>query len=155
MRKLIVLLKRLGLWRPTLWRARSWLALPSPTLTLSGTCERDVFYPDLYPGIFTDSLYRVSAAASGLTPHTEYELQIRESPSGQIHGGLRRTDATGAFSGLVYIHGFPPPPVSNPPPSITVTGVVGRDVDRDGDLDAGEIVAADSITIVCPLRRQT
>lgn len=153
MRKLIEVLKRLGLWRPTVWRGSSRFAPASPTLALSGTCERDVFYEDLYPGhIFTDSLFRISAAMSGFAPNSEYLLLITESPSGQIHGGSPQTDATGAWSGLIYIHGFPPE--SNPPPSITLTGAVGKDADRDGDLDAGEIVATDSFTIVCPERHQ-
>jgi hypothetical protein len=152
-RKLIEILKRLGLWRPSVWRGNSTIAPASPTLTLSGTCERDVFFRDYRDGVFTDSLFRISAAMSGLAPNTEYLLLITESPSGQIHGGDRRTDARGAWSGLIYIHGFPPG--SNPPPSITLTGVVGTNADRDGVPDAGEIVATDSFTIVCPLRRQT
>jgi hypothetical protein len=150
-RKLIEVLKRLGLWRPTLWEARSSLAVANPTLALSGTCERDVFFQDYLDGVFTDSLFRVSAAMSGLAPNTEYMLLITESPSGQTHGGSRRTDATGAWSGLIYIHGFPPG--SNPPPNITLAGVVGKDANRDFDLDASEIVATDSFTIVCPARR--
>lgn len=155
MRKLIQVLKRLGLWRPTLWRRTSWLALPSPTLTLSGTCERDVYYEDLYPGhIFTDSLFRMSAAMSGLAPNSEYSLWVKESPSGMTSGGPARTDARGAWSGALYVHGYPPGTNPPPPPSITLTGVVGTNPDRDDWPDAGEIVATDSFTIVCPERRQ-
>ena len=153
MRKLIEVLKRLGLWRPTEWRGNSRIAPASPTLTLSGTCERDVYYEDFYPGhIFTDSLFRMSAAMSGLAPNSEYSLWVKESPSGITSGGPARTDARGAWSGALYIHGYPPG--SNPPPSITLTGVVGTNAHRDDFPDAGEIVAVDSITIVCPLRRQ-
>jgi hypothetical protein len=150
-RKLIEVLKRLGLWRPSVWEENSQLAPASPTLTLSGTCERDVFYEDLYPGhIFTDSLFRIRAAMSGFAPNSEYVLLIKESPSGQTTGTFPKTDATGAWSAPIYIHGFPPE--SNPPPSITLTGAVGTNADRDGDLEAGEIVATDSFTIVCPER---
>jgi hypothetical protein len=148
--KRIQILKRLGLWRPSVWEENSQLAPASPTLTLSGTCERDVFFRDYLDGVFTDSLFRISAAVSGLAPNSEYMLLVTESPSGQTHGAPRQTDARGAWSGLIYIHGFPPG--SNPPPSITLTGVVGEDADGDWDLDAGEIVAADSFTIVCPER---
>ncbi len=150
MRKLIQILKRLSLWRPTEWTGSSRIATASPTLTLSGTCERDVFYGDLYPGIQTDSFFRISAAMSGLAPNSDYVLLITESPSGIYSSGPRTTDATGAWSGLLYIHGYPPG--SNPPPSITLTGAVGKDADRDGELDAGEVVATDSFTIVCPER---
>jgi hypothetical protein len=152
-RKLIEVLKRLGLWRPSVWRGSSRIAPASPTLTLSGTCERDVFFRDYLDGVFTDSLFRMRAAMSGLAANSEYSLWVKESPSGITSGGPSRTDATGAWSGLLYIHGYPPG--SNPPPSITLTGVVGTNADRDGVPDASEIVATDSFTIVCPLRRQT
>jgi hypothetical protein len=152
-RKLIQVLKRLGLWRPTEWTRSSQFAPASPTLALSGTCERDVFYEDLYPGhIFTDSLFRISAAMSGLAPNSEYSLWVKESPSGMTSGGPARTDAAGAWSGPLYIHGYPPG--SNPPPSITLTGVVGTNAHRDCVPDASEIVATDSFTIVCPERHE-
>jgi hypothetical protein len=149
-RKLIEVLKRLGLWRPTLWEARSLLAVANPTLALSGTCERDVFFREYLDGVFTDSLFRIRAAMSGLAPNSGYSLWVKESPSGITSGGPSRTDATGAWSGLLYIHGYPPG--SNPPPSITLTGVVGTNADRDDWPDAGEIVATDSFTVVCPER---
>ena len=70
MRKLIEVLKRLGLWRPSVWRGSSRFAPASPTLTLAGTCERDVFFRDYLDGVFTDSLFRIRAAMSGLAPNS-------------------------------------------------------------------------------------
>jgi hypothetical protein len=89
---------------------------------------------------------------SGFAPNSEYVVLIKESPSGQINGAFPRTDATGAWSGPIYIHGYPP--AANPPPSITLTGAAGTNADRDGELEAGEVVATDSFTIVCPERHE-
>jgi hypothetical protein len=137
-----------------LWVASPSSALAAPTLTLSGTCERDVLFEGLDPEpIFTDSLYRVSVAASGLQPNTTYDFRLQESPTGIVWSTPRTTDATGAFAAGPFIHGFRP--TANPlPPSLTYTAWVWADVDKDDEVDTGETVfATDTLTIVCPPRR--
>jgi hypothetical protein len=139
-----------------LWVASPSPALAAPTLTLSGTCVRDVIFEGLDPvPIPTDSLYRLSVAASGLTPNTEYDFRFDESPTGIWSSGTRRTDATGAFSAdPLFIHGYRYPPAANPPPSLTYTAAVWDDLDRDEEIDPGEpVFATDTLTIVCPPRR--
>jgi hypothetical protein len=95
---------------------------------------RDVIFEGLDPvPIPTDSLYRLSVAASGLTPNTEYDFRFDESPTGIWSSGTRRTDATGAFSAdPLFIHGWR----------------------GDEEIDPGEpVFATDTLTIVCPPRR--
>jgi hypothetical protein len=129
-------------------------ALAAPTLTLSGTCVRDVLFEGLDPvPIPTDSLYRLSVAASGLTPNTEYDFRFDESPTGIWSSGTRRTDATGAFSAdPLFIHGWRYPPAANPPPSLTYTAAVWDDLDGDEEIDPGEPVSRRTRSRSCARR---
>jgi hypothetical protein len=113
-RKLIEVLKRLGLWRPSVWRGSSRFAPASPTLTLSGTCERDVFFRDYLDGVFTESLFRIRAAVSGLAPNSEYSLWVKESPNGITSGGPSRTDAQRARGAGCSISMAIPPDQTRP-----------------------------------------
>jgi hypothetical protein len=138
------------------WATSPSSALGAPTLTLSGTCVRDVIFDDLGPEpIPTDSLYTLSVAASGLTPYTVYDFRWQESPTGIWDSFPRGTDATGAFSANpLLIHGWRYPPAANPPPSLTYTAWVWDDVNKDDEVDPGETVfATDTLTIVCPPRK--
>jgi hypothetical protein len=143
-RKFVVFLTVIGLWA-----ASPASALAAPTLTLTGTCEReDFFFPDF--ATLPALVYQVSAAGSGFAPNSEFSFLLTESASPiQVFNGFQ-TDATGAFSrSNFHLHAIA---LSlNPPTSMTFTMTAWRELHHNLDLDPDEtVVATDSVTVVCP-----
>jgi hypothetical protein len=142
-RKFVILVAILALWG-----ASPSSALAAPTLTLSGTCDRVDSFPEL--GGVPALVWQVYVAGSGFQPNELLTFHQTESANANESFGPRQADATGAIPlARTFLEAIPL--FANPPTSITVTGEVWNNDDRDLEQDPDEpILATDSVTLVCP-----